>query len=354
LNMAVSHRSIRLDAAVVYTSPPGARIHGRRRLCLMKTSTRSMMIIPLALALSGTAWAQETARTTTRTDASRAATSTAATGTAATATAATDSSTIAAPDADETSEARQTVRQEFSQLLARHPDAMTRVIVLDPTLLSNEPFLAKYPELAQFVAQHPEIRRNPHFYLRDHEEERVPFRPRSAAAEVAEMISMVFVTAVIASAIIWLVRTIIDQKRWSQLSRRQSEVHTKILDRLSSSEELLGYIKSPAGTKYLESAPIALHVAPPAPATRASRVMLSIQIGIVVAAAGLGLLLVSARSTGDAEQGFFAMGAVAFCIGGGFILSALVSSVMARRLGLSNAGADALHGTVADEPGTMR
>jgi hypothetical protein len=130
------------------------------------------------------------------------------------------------------------------------------------------------------------------------------------------------------------VRTIVDQKRWSQLSRRQTEVHNKILDRFSNSDELLAYIKSPAGSKFLESAPIPLHAEAPRQNAPLSRVLWSVQIGVVVAAAGVGMLLVSTRFDAETAQGFFAMGSIATCIGAGFIISAIVSLVLSRRLGL--------------------
>lgn len=223
------------------------------------------------------------------------------------------------------------VRLAFSRVLEQHPREVGRILTLDPTLLSNEPFLSRYPELADFLAAHPEIRRNPHYYLRNlHYPD-----PRSRAPyeDVLETVSIVSIFALITFALVWFIRTIIEQKRWSWLSRTQAEVHNKILDRFGSSEELLAYIKSPAGTKFLESAPIPLHVEN-VPHTPLTRVMWSIQIGLIVAAAGLGMLLVSTRFEPGAAAGFFAMGAIAFCIGAGFIASAVVSIFLSRRLGL--------------------
>jgi len=60
----------------------------------------------------------------------------------------------------------------------------------------------------------------------------------------------------------WLIRTIIDYRRWSRLSKVQAEIHTKLLDRFSSNEELAAYIQSPAGSRFLESSPIRLDPGP--------------------------------------------------------------------------------------------
>jgi hypothetical protein len=157
-------------------------------------------------------------------------------------------------------------------------------------------------------------------------------RPRSTWQDAVDALGIGFVLLLVAFMLTWLVRTAIEQRRWSRLSRTQAEVHNKLLDRFGSTEELLAYIKTPAGSKFLESAPIPLH-AEAGPRAPMPRVLWSIQIGLIVAAAGLGMLLVSGRFDRDAAQGFFAMGTIAACVGGGFILSAIVSIVLSRRLG---------------------
>lgn len=224
------------------------------------------------------------------------------------------------------------VRYEFSRLLREHPTELATILTLDPTLLSNEAFLAGYPELAAFVAAHPGVRRNPRFYLGDFQER----RPVSVFDDVVEGLAIFATFALIALALAWFLRTLIEQRRWSRLSRTQSEVHNKILDRFGSSEELLEYVKTPAGRSFLESAPIPLHAERPAASLSAplSRVLWSIQIGVVVAVGGLGMLLVSGRFTEETAQGLFALGAIALSVGVGFVAAAAASLLLSRRLGL--------------------
>jgi hypothetical protein len=95
----------------------------------------------------------------------------------------------------------------------------------------------------------------------------------------------------------------------------------------------LEYIKTPAGSKFLESAPIPLHDAKPAQSNPMSRIMWSIQIGVVIAAGGFGMVMVSFRLDHDPAQALLAMGSIALCVGLGFVASALVSLYMTRRLG---------------------
>ena len=64
------------------------------------------------------------------------------------------------------------------------------------------------------------------------------------------------------SVLVWVIRTVVDHRRWLRQSRVQVEVHSKILDRMASNEDLLAYAKTPAGSRFLESGPIDLGSAP--------------------------------------------------------------------------------------------
>jgi hypothetical protein len=242
--------------------------------------------------------------------------------------------TVVEPAAETEPESASALRARFSQLIDRHPPEIGRILALDPLLLSNEPFLARYPELAEFIAANPQIRSNPHYFVRQFE--RQPPRRQSPLEEIIEALGIAFVFGLIAFALAWIIRTIVEQKRWNKLSKTQSEVHNKILDRFGSSEELLAYIKTPAGAKFLESAPIPLHTEPAGQTTNLpiSRAMWSIQVGVIVAAAGLGMLLVSLRFDQETSRELFALGVIAFFIGAGFVGSAAVSIAMSRRMGL--------------------
>jgi hypothetical protein len=208
------------------------------------------------------------------------------------------------------------------------------ILKLDPALLTNDAFMAGYPEVQEYVARHPQILKNPRFYLAQFNS---PAQERSVLDDLFEVLAVFGGIGLTVVALAWLIRTLIEQKRWKQLSRTQSEVHNKILDRFSTTEQLLEYIRTPAGGKFLESAPIPLHIERPAswkPSTPAVRILWSVQIGVVTAIVGLGMLLLSAVFEKDASQGLLALGAIALCVGVGFIASAAVSLKLSRRLGL--------------------
>lgn len=300
----------------------------------MSLTTKMILILILLLPGIGALSAQETPTTTAPTETTE---TTDTTGTTATSTDApvTDppstTSTTTVGDPAQSDNYNYELRGMFTRVLQRHPDDLVGALIYQPTLLSNKEFLAEYPELARFVAEHPEVRDNSSFYLSEFAD---PRDRNSVLEQILEALSIVAVFALIAFALSWLVRTIIEQKRWNRLSRIQTEVHNKILDRFGTSNELLEYVKTPAGSKFLESAPIPLHSEPvrrPAPFTR---VIWSIQVGVILAAAAIGLLLVSLRFDGESGRELFALGVIALFLGIGFVGSAAVSIVLSRRLGV--------------------
>jgi hypothetical protein len=237
------------------------------------------------------------------------------------------------------------VREQFTRLLQQHPDELWMLLKLDPALLTNDAFMSGYPEVQELVARHPEILKNPRYYLAQFDS---PAQDESVLEAIFAGLAVFGGVGLTVVALGWLIRTLIEQRRWKQLSRTQSDVHNKILDRFNTTEQLLEYIRTPAGSKFLESAPIPLHAERPAngkTSTLAARIMWSVQIGVVTAIVGLGMLLLSAIFDQEASQGLFALGAIALCVGAGFIASAVVSLKLSRRLGLWEAPPEAIDGT---------
>jgi hypothetical protein len=133
---------------------------------------------------------------------------------------------------------------------------------------------------------------------------------------------------------VWVVRSIIDHRRWLRLSRVQADVHTKLLDRLTTNEDLLTYIQSPAGRRFLESAPITMDQEARVTTAPVGRIIWSLQAGLVLAALGAGFWFVQHNVSAEAAEGFFIIGILALSLGIGFTASALLAYVVSTRLGL--------------------
>jgi len=249
-------------------------------------------------------------------------------------------------------------RQELEGLLSRYPPSVGRVLKLDPSLLGSQSYLAPYPALAAFLAQHPEVVRNPAYFLANVRGVSEP-SPAAypAAAWEAQTISMwrnmmqgvviLLVFVIVTAALTWLVKSLIDYRRWRSLSKAQLEVHNKVLDRFAAKEDLLAFIQTPAGQRFLESAPISLDALTPAIGAPLKRILWAVEAGLVLAAGGAGLLFVSNRVAVEVSQPLYVLGVLAVSLGTGFVVSAIVSFVLSKHLGLleRHRAADSSRGT---------
>lgn len=315
----------------------------------MSLPTRTILILTMLLAIAAGLDAQAAATST----ADSAATVSGSTGPNSIPTETGNGEQEPAPIEEPVAQPSYEIRNEFTRLLRQSPDELPRLLVLDPSLLSNAEFLLAYPTLAQFLRENPQILRHPRYYLKNFEASPPP--RNSVLGDVLEVLGIVATIGLVAFALGWFIRTVNDQKRWNRLYKTQTEVHNKILDRFGSTEEVLAYVKTPAGSRFLEAAPIPTHaeISPKNPPL--TRVIWSIQIGVVLAAAAVGMLLVSLRLDAEAAEELFALGVIAFCVGAGFVASAAISLVLSHRLGLwqDSKAYDAAPGSQSD-PGIMR
>lgn len=229
-------------------------------------------------------------------------------------------------------------RQELLELLRRHPPAVGRVLKLDPSLMRNESFLAPYPALQQFFARHPEVLQNAGYYLEQVDGASDSWTPPSPQLRLLENVmaalSVLAGMTIVLAGLIWTARTVIEQRRWNRLSKIQAEVHTKLMDRFSSNDELLRYVQMPAGQRFLESGPSPLQELAPAIGAPFARILWSVQIGAVLLVLGAGLLFLSGRAAAELREFFFIFGCLAAALGAGFVVSAAAAYYLSRRLGL--------------------
>jgi hypothetical protein len=240
-------------------------------------------------------------------------------------------------------------QEELIKLLRLSP-TLTTVVEHDPTLLSNQDYVNRNnPQLGQFLLAHPEVARNPEFYLfshldgernRDHALERAVWPDlwqRPSGSDPSQIVDPIAVTVGFAcffGAIVWIIRQILENRRWSRIFKLQSEVHGRLIDKFSSSQELAAYMGTEAGKRFLEAAPISAGIEPEQRVPNAvARVLTPLQIGIVLVLLGVGLLLLRNVGT-DTRTPMLIFGTIVLMPGLGFIISAGVTWVLAARLGL--------------------
>jgi hypothetical protein len=231
-------------------------------------------------------------------------------------------------------------REKLEELLKKLPPAVGRVLRTDPSLLRNESYLTTYPALAAFLKQHPEVYSTPGYYF-----ERIgsiefwqPERQESQAYRIWRDFIQFFAIAgmftLVTGTLIWIIKTLVEYRRWHRISKVHTEVHNKLMDRFTANEDLLAYMQTPAAQRFLESAPLSVDAPSRPVGAPFSRILWSVQVGLVLGAGAIGLLYVSGRVIDEVAQPLFAVGVLALAVGTGFVVSAGASFLLSRRLGL--------------------
>ena len=231
------------------------------------------------------------------------------------------------------------VREQLRRLLSAYPPSLRQVLALDPALLQREDYLAPYPGLTAFLQQHPEVVRNPGFYFGSFGNFDRGYTEADRRVEVLRntLEGITFLTGflTVISLLYALLRQALEYRRWRRQIQIQTEIHSKLLDRMTNNQELLAYIETSAGRRFLE-APVPLMAQPPASSIApVARILWSVQIGVIVVAAGIGFWI--ARTTvndADLISIFQVMGSLAMAVGVGFVVSALMSWALSQRMGL--------------------
>jgi hypothetical protein len=236
--------------------------------------------------------------------------------------------------------------------LLRLSPTLTTVVSHDPSLLSNQEYVAhNNPQLAAFLTEHPEVARNPEYYLFTHlnhengqpdealeravwpDVYRSQGQPSSFDRVWGDLVPLIaFAFGLV--AIFVLARMFVENRRWSRIFKLQSEVHGKLIDKFTSTQELASYMETEAGRKFLEAAPIPIGIEQGRRMPSAvARVLTPLQAGIVMVLLGIGLL--SLRHAGpDMDTPMLFFGTMVLMPGIGFIISAGVSWLLAAKLGL--------------------
>jgi len=258
------------------------------------------------------------------------------------------------------------LREQLLNLLRMSP-TLTEVVASDPTLLANQDYVSRNnPELEKFLQNHPEIARNPDFYLfanlppgpgrRSEKLTRKTWMDQGhdpqenhASAELVRAVGPFLALLTVVGSLIWLIRILLENRRWGRIFAMQTSVHVKLIDRFGNNEELLSYMNTEAGRRFLEAAPIPIGFEPDrrVPAALA-RVLVPLQIGVVLTLLGTGLLVLR-HSLTDVASSLLVLGIVVLMPGIGFIISAGITWLLAARLGLMPTGGQKLQ--ELSEPG---
>jgi len=108
-----------------------------------------------------------------------------------------------------------------------------------------------------------------------------------------------------------------------------ADLHSRLLDKCTSNQELLSYLESQPGRRFLESTTTS-------GSNPSGRILNAVQAGSIAALAGGAMLIVRTeeRFDWDGRQFLVIFGSVLLAIGLGFLVSAAISYVLCRSWGL--------------------
>lgn len=144
-------------------------------------------------------------------------------------------------------------------------------------------------------------------------------------SDIAPMIATVVMLLVTG----WVVKIITYNRRLNKLATMNAELQGKVLDKLGSAQDVVAYLGTEAGSRLLD-APVMEKAGP------YSRILSSIQAGIVLAVAGVGVLVVRSMSPGLDQDAMAFLGVIAVALGIGFVLSAVAAHALSKSYGLIN------------------
>jgi hypothetical protein len=235
------------------------------------------------------------------------------------------------------------IQEQLRRIMEAYPPSLRVVLQNDPSLLQRDDYLTPYPALALFLQQHPEVVRNPSFFFGEPYYEREPQSDRERVLNVVrntiDGIGFLAGFLTVIALLYSLLRQTLEYRKWRRQIQIQTDIHTKLLDRMTNNQELLAYIETPPGRRFLEAGgPLALPSAAAATIAPVTRILWSVQLGVVLVAAGVGFWIArTSISDADLAVVFQIMGSLAMAVGVGFVVSALLSWALSLRMGLISA-----------------
>ena len=130
----------------------------------------------------------------------------------------------------------------------------------------------------------------------------------------------------------FIVWTIFSTIRRYQTAKLQAGLQTRLLEKFGSGQELLAYVQSDAGKRFLES--LTMEQRSPY-----GRILGAAQVSVILVLLSFAFLFLRGKVAG-AEEGFLVFGTLALSLGIGFGLSAALSYYMSKSFGLLTENAE--------------
>jgi hypothetical protein len=145
---------------------------------------------------------------------------------------------------------------------------------------------------------------------------------------MSENLTVAIIISTCACVFGWAVWVIAVNIRRTRTSRQIAELHTRLLDRFTASQELIAFLEGESGRRYFEALQSDLK-------DPLARVLNGIQLGVVLILLGVSLIAVRAGQADEAARNaLLLIGVPGMAIGAGFLISAVISYRLCKFWGL--------------------
>jgi hypothetical protein len=227
-------------------------------------------------------------------------------------------------------------RGALDRFLDAHPEIESAVISRPPAMRDPN-FLHDHPELQAFLENHPLVKADPRAFL-----SRGDWRYQTHRSDLDYLFSYLFPSSVFVCfilAFLWVLRTVLENRRWNRSFKMHEELHSKLIEKFASGQDFNAYLQSDGGRRLLEWTPPVVDTASRGLPNPVGRILWSLQAGIVLLLVGLGLLALKGEMDATDARPLLVFGTLGLTLGIGFILSALASYGLTKHLGLINGAA---------------
>ncbi len=146
--------------------------------------------------------------------------------------------------------------------------------------------------------------------------------------QTAEQLAMMVVMPTMFLFIAWVVKMGYANARQKRMAAMQGEMQRRLLEKFDSTEDLVTFMNSETGRRFAEAESLE-------PSSPYSKVLGSVQVGIILTLASIGMLVID-RTMSFGGEGLAVPGILGLTIGVGFLLSAAVSYRLSKAWGLIN------------------
>lgn len=143
-------------------------------------------------------------------------------------------------------------RGAMDRFLDSHPE-IANDVVGNPATMSDPNYLKDHPAMQAFLDSHPLVKADPRAFVSAREWRNDP--PRSELNEFMNNLAPLAAFAFALLAILWIIRTLLENRRWNRSFKMHEEIHAKLIEKFASGQDFNAYMQSEGGKRLLEWTP---------------------------------------------------------------------------------------------------